>query len=83
MDESGIGGGASTQALSPVLWPTHGTVQPSRRYRKVGFAVKPKEGDCFFSFGGSDAILLITVVRECVLSGVVDVTQVLTHLLPV
>lgn len=47
-DGSGGGGGASTQALSPVLWSTHGTVQPSRRYGKVKFAVKPKEGDCFF-----------------------------------
>lgn len=44
-DESGGGGGASTQALSPVLWSTHGTVESSRKYRKVEFAVKPKEGD--------------------------------------
>lgn len=79
---AGLGVGLPPRRCLQCSGPRTGLFSPAG-YRKVGFAVKPEEGDCFFSFGGSDAILLITVVREWVLSGVVDVTQVLTHPLPV
>lgn len=47
----------STQALAPALWSTHGTVESSRRYRKVEPAVKPKEGDfSFFQWFGHNSL---------------------------
>lgn len=60
------GGAVPTQALSPGPWSAHGTDQPSRRHRKLEFAVKPKEGDCFLSFDGLDTVFLITVMIGCV-----------------
>lgn len=71
-----------TQALSPALWSTHETVQSCRRCRKVESALKPRR-ETFLLFGGSDTILLITVMTGCVLLGVAGVTQVLKCPLPV
>lgn len=71
-----------TQALSPALWSTHETVQPRRRCGEVESALSPRR-ETFLLLGGSDTILLITVMTRCILLGVAGVTQVLKCPLPV
>ena len=55
---------------------------PARRCREVESALNPRR-ETFLLLGGSDTILLITVMTRCILLGVAGVTQVLKCPLPV
>lgn len=54
---------------------------PARRCREVESALNPRR-ETFLLLGGSDTILLITVMTRCILLGVVGVTQVLKSQVP-